>query len=792
MKLSEQWLREWVDIPLTCEQLAEQLTFLGLEVDSVTKAAPEFRGVVVAEVLAAEKHPDADKLSVCQVNYGADEPVQVVCGASNVRKGLKIAFATVGAVLPGDFKIKKAKLRGVASFGMICASTELGLAEQSEGIMELASDAPVGVDFREYYLNLDDHLIDIELTPNRGDCVSVLGVAREVAAANQFKIKHVDTPVVSPSIEDSVPVTISAQAACPRYLGRVIKNINPTATTPLWMVEKLRRSGIRAIHPVVDITNFVMLELGQPCHAFDLAKIKGGLNIRYAQDGELLTLLDGKKATLDAQSLVITDHEKALALAGIMGGQDSAVTSKSRDILLEVAYFEPIGIAETARRHRIFTDSSYRFERGVDFELQHQAVERLTALLLEIVGGEPGTIVEAVSTEHLPTRPVIHLRQARVKRILGLDLAPGDIEKSLQLLSMQVEAVNEGWQVTPPSWRFDISLEVDLIEELARLYGYDNIPTSTPSATLQGIVCSESILGRNQLRRAMMTQGYCETVTYSFVDPALEKLVHPERHPRPLLNPISSELSVMRTSIWPSLLAAYRYNQDRQQIRARFFEIGMCFDDANDPREALHMAGLVAGTQLPEQWGAQALPVDFYDVKSNIESILGLTRMQSQFSFEPGEHPALHPGVSAKIIFDGKTVGWIGMLHPRIQQELDIRTTIYLFDLELRYIINALLPKYEAVSRFPGVRRDLAIIVDEALPVANLQQAIAKKAGPLLQQIEIFDIYAGKSIKPGKKSVALGLVFQHKERTLIDEEVNKLMTSIIDHMATTFNAELRA
>ena len=552
MKFSEQWLRSWTNPDVDRDTLVAKLSMVGLEVDSVTPVAGAFHGVVVGEILSAEQHPDADKLRVCQVSNGS-ETFQVVCGAPNARPGIKVPFAMIGAELGDDFKIKKAKLRGVESFGMLCSAAELKTSEDHSGLLELAADAPVGMDVRKY-LGLDDVVIEIGLTPNRGDCLSLAGLAREVGAIYGSDVQPVAIEPVAASHDDTRPVELLAPQACPRYLGRVIRNVDLSRPTPLWMVERLRRSDIRSIDPAVDVTNYVMLELGQPMHAFDLAEIRGGIRVRMAEEGEKLVLLDGQEATLTADTLVIADHERPLAIAGVMGGEHSGVGAETRDLFLESAYFDPIALAGKARGYGLHTDASHRFERGVDFELARKAMERATALLLEIVGGVAGPVVEAVSEADLPKREAVTLRQERITQMLGLELEPALVERLLNSLGLTVSASGEGaWEVRVPSHRFDISLEVDLIEELGRLYGYDRLPVRYPQARLAPQARSEARAELPALRRLLVARGYQEAITYSFIDPKLFALFNPEETPLVLANPISADMAAMRASLWPGL-----------------------------------------------------------------------------------------------------------------------------------------------------------------------------------------------------------------------------------------------
>lgn len=789
MKFSEQWLREWANPPVSSEELTEQLTLSGLEVDWTQPVSADFSGVVVGHVLEVKQHPDADRLRVCLVKVDEEEPLTIVCGGQNVRENLKVPVAKVNAVLPGNFKIKKSKLRGVESCGMICSESELGLAQESQGIMELPDNAPIGEDIRDY-LQLNDKIIDIDLTPNRGDCMSILGIAREVTAINKIPMVEQPTRQTPIHIRDEQPITVTANKDCPRYLGRIIKNINTHARTPLWMQEKLRRSGVRSIHPVVDVTNYVLLELGQPLHAFDLAKLQGGIQVRHAKKGESIHLLDEQTLELDDETLLIADEQKPLALAGIMGGHDSGITDQSSDIFLESAFFTPASISKTARKYSIHTDSSHRFERGVDPHLQRRAIERASELLLEIVGGDIGPLSEVSSP--YPDPQTIFLRRDRIKRILGISLSDEDIATILKNLKMTLRANEKGWEVTPPSFRFDLTSEIDLIEELARIHGYSAIPTHKMTAQLQFLMPSETKLDVNKLRSLLVNRGYQEAITYSFVDPRYEKLMEIQKNPLQLLNPISSELSTMRSNHWAGLLKAFEYNYYRQQPRVRLFEIGLCF--LNEPtglQQQLRLGGLISGLLYQEQWGEAKRMVDFYDIKQDIESLLALTGHSKDFNFLPYTGSVLHPGKSAIIKWGDKDIGSFGALHPSIQQQLDINQPLYLFDLHLESIIPITLPTYEAISKFPAIRRDIAVVVERDVPGERIRQKILDSGGELLKNVQIFDVYQGKGIDLTKKSVAFCLSFQHISRTLVDNEINEAVQSVVNALRSEFNATLR-
>lgn len=791
MRFSEAWLREWVDPAIGTEELVEQLTMAGLEVDSVEPAAPTFSGVVVGEVLTREQHPDADKLSVCSVDVGGETPAQIVCGAKNVAAGMKVAVATVGAVLPGDFKIKRARLRGVESLGMICSASELGLAESSDGILPLPSDAPVGRDFRDY-LTLDDACIEVDLTPDRADCLSVAGIAREVAVLNRVPLKDSPAPAVPAVIEDTLPVRVTASEACPRYLCRVVRGIDGSATTPGWMVEKLRRSGVRAISPVVDITNYVLLELGQPMHGFDLAKLSGGIHVRMARDGERLTLLDGSDVGLRADTLLIADDEKPLAMAGIMGGEASGVTAATRDVLLEAAFFAPLAIAGKARSYGLHTDSSHRFERGVDFNLPRRAMERATQLMLEIVGGEAGPVSEAVSEPHLPAPAGIRLRRARIERLLGVAIDDQSTQDILVRLGMQVAATEDGWLVTPPSARFDVTIEADLIEEVGRVHGYANIPASLSSAPVSAAVRPEAEFNLATAKQLLVHRGYQEAITYSFVAPDLAQVLTPGIEPIKLANPISADMSDMRASIWPGLVQTLRYNLARQQTRVRVFESGLTFRRVDgDIEQHPRLAGLVFGEAHAEQWGSAPRRADFYDIKADLQSVLAQVADGEDFRFEAAAHPALHPGQSARVLRRGGPIGWIGLLHPVAQKALAVPTGVYLFEVDLAPLRMGRIPRFRPLSRFPAIRRDFALLVDRGVPYQAVLDCVRDAAPAVVRDIQLFDVYTGDNIDSSLKSLALSLILQESSHTLTDSDVEQASGVVLAALAERLSAKLR-
>ena len=800
MKFSENWLREFVNPELSTQALVDQLTMAGLEVDGFDPVAAAFNNVVVGEILETSPHPDADKLVVCRISSGTEEH-QVVCGAPNARAGIKVPFALVGAKFP-DLKIKKAKLRGVESHGMLCSERELGLSEEHEGLMELPLDAPVGDDIINY-LGLDDSIVDLDLTPNRSDCLSMIGLARETGLMNQLDVSEVNLQKVEPSIQDTFPVELDAGAACSRFVGRVVRNIDQTAKSPLWMKEKLRRSGLRSIDPVVDVTNYVMLELGQPLHAYDYAKLNNKIVVRQSTAGEKVTLLDGSEVETLADTLLITDGSGPIGLAGVMGGLSTSVTSETKDIFLEGAFFAPTAIAGRARAYGMNTDAAHRFERGVDWQGQVRAIERATELLIQISGGQAGPVTETVDSSNLPIEKTIELRASRISRVLGVDIDNSAVDDIFARLNFPASTTDHNgehiWVVSAPSHRFDIAIEADLIEEISRVYGYNNLPTRTPLASLNMSKKAETELSLNRVRDHLVGRGYFEAITYSFVDTAMQATLDPEQTPIPLANPLSAEMSVMRTSIWPGLVKSLIYNVNRQQTRVRLFESGLCFSQPahqdglafDNILQVKKIAGVVCGPRQDENWSNDSQLVDFFDVKGDIESVLALTGQSENFEFIAQSHPALHAGQSAAIRKNGETVGYVGLLDPRVQQGLDIRFPIFLFELTVDAVIAKKLAHSEPMSRFPEVRRDIAVIVDQSATAADLRQCITAAATDTLQNLKLFDVYQGKGIDPNRKSLALGLTFQHTSRTLTDDEINNSVEKIVASLEAQFGASLR-
>ena len=793
MKFSERWVREWADPPGGTDALAARLTAAGFEVESVEPVAGRIEGVAIAEVVGVEPHPGADRLSICTVDDGGAEMHRVVCGAPNVRAGMHSAFARIGARLPDGSKIRKSRIRGETSQGMLCSARELGLGEEADGILDLALDAgvdaPPGTDLAEA-LALDDTVIEVGVTPNRGDCLCIAGLAREVAVASRIELRSpVPAAAVKSRIGDTLPVALDAPARCPRYVGRAIRGIDAGAKSPLWMTERLRRCGVRPLSAVVDVTNYVMLELGQPMHAFDLGCLDTGIRVRDGRAGESLALLDGSTIALDPDSLVIADESRPVALAGIMGGLESGVTGETRDVFLESAWFEPRGIALEARRRGMHTDASHRFERTVSPDLQRDAMERATELLVGIAGGAPGPVTEAVARKHLPSVGSVTLRRARIRRVLGTGIPAHDVHDILVRLGMRVEEAREGWTVTPPPHRPDVAAEIDLIEEIARVAGFENLPGATPVAGLDIAAEAESHVGIGRIRGLLVDRGYHEAVTYSFVDAGLQARIAPALEGVALANPIASDMGVMRTTLWPGLLGAVAWNVNRQQPRVRLFETGMVFiADGGEVRQPRMIGGIAAGSVVPEQWAHGSRTVDFYDVKGDVEALLTLSGPEAEFIAD--SHPALHPGQTAAILRGGRRIGTIGTLHPAIASGLKLSGAV-LFELCLDAASAGILPGFEALSRFPAVRRDLSLVLPEAVTAAAVRECVAQAGAGMLSNLELIDVYRGEHIDSGIKSISLGLTFQSSSRTLGDAEVNAGLVLIIDSLARNLGAALR-
>jgi len=791
MKIAESWLREWVSPDLDTEALADRLTMAGHEVDGIVQEGVGLEGVVVAEVLEVDKHPDADRLSVCKVSNGSGDALEIVCGAPNVVKGMKTPLATPGVTLPNGLTLRKAKIRGVVSNGMLCSAVELGLGEESDGILALASDAPVGQAITDY-LNLPDSVIDLDLTPNRGDCFSVLGIARDVSALTGATLKDDSVAPVEATIADTHPVEINFPEGCPSFAGRIIRNIDSTARSPLWMTERLRRSGLRPIHPVVDITNYIMLEYGRPLHAYDLQLVNGPIRPRLSEKGEKVTLLDEKEVTLDANTLVISDDSGAIGLAGLMGGLSTAVSETTTDVFFEAAFWPQDFVAGRARSYGLHTDASLRFERGVDPQGQARAVERATSLLLEISGGDAGPLVLQTADDHLPERETIQLRRSRLEILLGVKIADEAVTDILQRLGLAVAVTDEGWSVTAPSFRFDIAVEVDLIEEIARIYGYDAIPETTAIAETPLEPVSESQIELEQVAATLVARDYQEIVGYSFVDAKLNSALSGLESELVLSNPISSEMSVMRSSLWPGMLTAAAANASRQQDRIRLFEVGKSFHGTlEDHTEVVRIAGLAMGSTLPEQWGVKSQSVDFFDIKSDVSALLRLASDALNIKFVAAEHPGLQPGQTANILRNESLIGTVGKLHPRHAKAFDIKRDVFLFELDAMVALASAAPEASAVSKYPSIRRDIAVIVDDKISSDDLVSAVASAAPDLISTVRIFDIYTGPGIEAGRKSVALGLILQETSRTLTDDDADAVMTAAAQKLEQEFAAELR-
>ena len=792
MKISENWLRTWVNPAIDSETLSDQLTMLGLEVDDLSPAAKPFTGVVVGEVLTVEQHPDADRLRVTTVNIGSGEPLQIVCGAPNVRVGMKAPVATIGAVLPGDFKIKKGKLRGIESQGMLCGASEIDLEDKIDGLLELPSDAPVGVNVREY-LDLDDHVIDISITPNRGDCFSIRGIAREIAVINQMTATAPEIKEVAATIADEKKVIVSTEG-CPRYLGRVIKNVNTKAPTPEWMERALARSGIRQHSILVDITNYVLMELGQPLHAFDGGKVQGAVHVRQATAAEKLVLLNEQEVELNEKVMVIADDEKALAIAGIMGGLSSSVTDETTEIFLESAFFAPLHIAGRARSFGLHTDASQRYERGVDFELPMMAMHRASQLITELAGGEFGPITVAEQAEVLPKREAIELKQAQVDQLLGYRVEGEFIADALTRLGCVVTVEAEGqWSVVPPSHRYDMAIYQDLIEEVARIHGYDNIQISLPVIDAQ-LAKYQDQFEVAQLRQTLVTLGYQEAISFSFADLKLEKQLNPAVNPLALANPISSDLAVMRSTLLSSLIPCVQYNINRQQSRVRFFELGLRFDyqdasNIHDLKQIPTLAMIAVGAKQAESWHGKPQAMDFFDFKGEVEEVLAAGRVQVEYV--RSERAWLHPGQSAEIMVAGQSIGYLGRLHPTLEAELDLGTT-WVAELDQKAVLQTYVSNFTELSRFPSVRRDIALLISDKINIGEIQQLITKTGGELLNSNWLFDVYTGQGVEAGKRSLAFALLWQHPSRTLEDAEIKSGMDTIIEVLQNTYQATLRA
>ncbi len=795
MKFSENWLRSHVPTDATRAELAATLTAIGLEVEEVTPLGESLAGVVVARIVECAKHPEADRLQVCQVDAGLGELLQIVCGAPNARPGLLAPLATVGTVV-GDITIKAAKLRGVDSNGMLCSAKELGIDADASGLLELPDDAPVGSPIADY-LSLPDASIEIKLTPNRADCFSVRGIAFDVAAACGSNVVAFDaTPM--PALNDSaLAVELQAGAKVPRFVGRVIEGVNATVATPIWMAERLRRSGVRPISFLVDVTQYVMLELGQPMHAFDRDTLVGPIVVRPARNGEETKLLDGRTASLDEDFLVVSDSSqggagsRAVALGGIMGGYDTRVTDATRNVFLEAAHWIPAAIIGRGRKLGLHTDAGHRFERGVDPELPRHAVEVATRLIVELAGGSPGPVVEALLPEHLPKPTSILLRRARIRRLLGIEIADAEVERILGALGMQISAVAEGWQVIAPSRRFDISIEEDLIEELARIHGYDRIPTTLPGGATRVVAPTETQVEASGVRRHLAARDYLETVNYAFVDNALLERWNATERAVPLANPLSAELGVMRTRLLPGLVAALQRNVARQAGRVRLFELGNVFQGnaGSAPTETQRIAAAIQGSAASEQWGQQTRKADFHDLKGDLDSLAAASG--AALEYRPSSEAFGHPGRSADVFRDGQRIGWIGQIHPRLQRALDLEGEVFGFELDLAPLTARALPRATELSRYPSVRRDLAFVVADEVPWSAVAATVKAVTGPLFRDLVLFDRYVGAGVESGQKSLAMGLILQDNSRTLTDRDVEEVVTGVVAAIGRDHGARIR-
>jgi phenylalanyl-tRNA synthetase beta chain len=789
MKISDHWLREWVSPKLDAPALAERLTLSGLEVGSLEAAGGAFNSVIVGEIVTVNAHPNAERLKLCLVDVGRKKRLGIVSGAENAVPGLRTAIALAGATLADGTRVEQSEIRGVVSAGMLCSATELGLTESSTGILALDSSAAIGQDIRDH-LALDDTIYDIELTPNRGDCLSVAGIAREVAALTRVRLRAPTIRRVPAKGGRRVKIRLQAKGDCPLYVGRVIEAIDIGATTPVWMSERLRRAGVRSINAVVDVTNYVMLELGQPMHAFDLDRLSGDVTVRRATEDEPLKLLDGVQVRLKAGTLVIADAKGAVALAGIMGGFDSAVSGDTRNIFLESAYFDPQTIAKHARGLGLQTESSYRFERGVDPQLQSIAIERATALLKTIVGGKAGPATEAKLARYIPRRSPVLLRSQRIKQLLDVDLPHAETKAILNRLGMRVSPASKGWRAVAPSWRFDIEREVDLIEEIARVHGYHKLPTHIPRVAIGATISSEREIPLDRFKAALVARDYQEVITYSFVDPELQSLITPERPGPELVNPISSDMAVMRASLWPGLLQTAMYNRNRQQQRLRLFEVGRCFTDPS--RQDIMLGGLLSGAALPEQWGTETRQVDFFDAKGDLQAMLRASeRSMASFRFAAAAYAGLHPGQQARVLRNDIEIGQVGALHPDLLVRLGLEVPIFVFEIAVSALQQTEIPRYSEISKFPAIRRDIAVVVDDQTPARAVLDCVKKSAGKLLVDLQLFDEYRGEGIDSGRKSLALGLTLQDSSRTLKEEVVEAVMERVIHSLQSGLGGELR-
>lgn len=803
MLISESWLREWVSPKLTTEQLAQKLTLAGLQVDSIEAAGPvlDNKRIVVGQIVSVERHPNATKLQVCAVDVGQARNRIIVCGADNAKTGMKTALALVNARLPKQFperanateRIPMRTIRGVKSNGMLCSAAELGLADSSAGILEFDSAAETGRAVGDY-LDLQDSIFQLELTPNRGDCLGIVGVAREVALLSGAKLKTHEISKTKVTSRSALEIQLKAPHGCPRYVGRAITNVDMQAKTPDWMVERLRRCGMRSINPIVDITNYVMHELGQPMHAFDLKKISGGIVVRMAKAGEKLKLLDGSTVTMSKHDLVIADQDKAIALAGIMGGDNSAISGNSKDIYLESAFFSSAALLGKARQWGMHTDASHRFERGVDSALQLKAMERATELVVSIAGGQAGPVTHAVDKSFLPKVPAISFRKAEIYRQLGVTVPSSKTVSILKNLGMSVKNSKTGWQVKPPSWRYDIQGQHDLVEEVARCFGFEKVPPRMRAIESGAGIHPENKLSLYDIKQTLIHRGYHEAITYSFVDAELQKQLLNKDDAIRLLNPIADNMSVMRQSLWPGLLEALKTNLNRQTERVRLFESGHVYAKAQNSRksqERARLGGLISGLSLPRQWGSYAAEVDFFDIKNDLEALLKLTAATADFKLQPAQHPALHPGQCAQIFIGKKPIGMLGKLHPARQKLYDIEQAVYLFEIDLAPLSSRALSAFLDISKFPSMQRDLAVLVDQTVTVQSILELVRSSAGALLKNLELFDVYRDDNLGKNKKSFAFSLTFQSKSSNLTATEIEAVMEKIVGVLEQKTGARLR-
>lgn len=789
MRFNIAWLHEWIDTALNPQSIAERLTLAGLEVDARFPAAPAFSGIVVAEVVSVAEHPRADRLRICDVTVGAGEVSRIVCGAGNVTAGMRAPLAVPGAILPDGTRVGATKLRGELSEGMLCSEKDLGLAEESDGLMSLPVDTPLGQDIRRV-LDLDDEVIELDLTPNRGDCLSIKGIARELAALTDESFIGREPGTVSAVGESTFPITVSAPDACPVYAGRVIRGVSAQARTPLWMRERLRRCGIRSMGPIIDVTNYVLLELGQPMHAFDLERLSGGIDVRLSEPGEALTLLNGQTVELRSDTLVIADRGGAVALAGVMGGQRTAVTDTSRDVFLESALFMPKAIAGRARSYGLHTDASHRFERGVDPALPAPALERATALLTAIAGGEPGPVT-VVGSAPAPAAP-ISLRRSRISRVLGYSIPDLEVIAILERLGMTVSENQEGWEVRVPGYRYDLALEVDLIEELARVHGFDRMPQRALRSRNVVLAEDERRLSLPRLREGLTFRGYQEVITYSFVDPELQAGFLNQQTPVDVANPLSREMGQMRASLWPGLMQTLIHNLNRRQERLRLFETGLVFTKHDGELSQVARLGmLLYGRYHSASWAAEERSADFFDLKGDLEALAARSGLAEALRWQAETHPALHPGQSARLYLDDRAVGWAGVLHPALQRRLALPAPAVLAEMELEAVVRGRMPSFKRPSRYPPVHRDLAVVVPADVPAGALREAVCRYGGDLLASASLFDVYQGPGIEPGSKSIAFSLIFQKESSTLSDEEIDEVMAGILEGLARDCRARIR-